>query len=59
MGYFLCNAPAQHDDEMFTAYLDLIAYATDLEAELDCTICTIQLWGEIDVPHQNSTRLIT
>jgi hypothetical protein len=31
-GYFLCNAPAQCDDEMFTAYPDMIAYATDLEA---------------------------
>jgi hypothetical protein len=35
---FLCNAPAQCDEEMFTAYPDLIAYATNLEAELDCTI---------------------
>ena len=57
--YFLCNAPAQCDEEMFTAYPDLIAYATNLEAELDCTICTIQLWGEIDMPHQYSTSLIT
>jgi hypothetical protein len=25
--------------------------ANHLEAELDCTICTIWLWGEIDMPH--------
>jgi hypothetical protein len=29
----------------------LIAHATDLEAELDCTICNIQLLGEIDMWH--------
>jgi hypothetical protein len=40
--YFWCNSPAQCHEEMFsTAYPDLIAYATNLEAELDCTICTI------------------
>jgi hypothetical protein len=36
--YFLHDAPAQCDEEMFTPYPDLIAYATDLEAELECTI---------------------
>jgi hypothetical protein len=57
--YFLHNAPAQCDNEMFTAYPDLIAYAKDLEAGLDCTIHTIRLWGEIDMPHQYSTSLMT
>jgi hypothetical protein len=36
---------------MSIAYSDLIVYATGLEGELDHTICTIQLWGEIDTPH--------
>ena len=57
--YFLWDAPAQCDEEMSTAYPNLIAYATDLEAELDCTICNIQLWGEIDMPHRYSTSPIT
>jgi hypothetical protein len=36
------------------------SYTSSLEAELDCsTNCTIQLWGEIDTPHQYSTSLIT
>jgi hypothetical protein len=46
--FFLC-APTHCDEEMFVAYPDLIAHATDLEAELDCTICNIQLLGEIDM----------
>jgi hypothetical protein len=33
--------------------------ATNLEAELDCTICTIQLWGEIDMPYRYLSSLIT
>ena len=33
--------------------------ANHLEAELDCTICTIWLWGEIDTPHKYLTRPIT
>jgi hypothetical protein len=57
--YFLNNAPAQHDDEMFTAYPDLIAYATDLEAELDCPIHTIQLCEEIYMLHWYLTSSIT
>jgi hypothetical protein len=44
---------------MSTAYPDLIAYVTNLEAELDCSICTIWLWGEIDMPHWYLTCLIT
>jgi hypothetical protein len=34
------NGQAKHT-YMSTAYPSLIAYATDLEAELDCTICNI------------------
>jgi hypothetical protein len=30
-----------------------------LKAELDCTICTILLWGEIDMPHKYLTHPIT
>jgi hypothetical protein len=36
---------------MFTAYPDLSACTTDLEAELDCPIHTIQLCEEIDMLH--------
>jgi hypothetical protein len=36
---------------MSVTYLNLIAYTTDLEVELDCTICDIWLWGEIDASH--------
>jgi hypothetical protein len=57
--YFLGNAPAQRDEEMFTTSPDVIAYATHLEAELYCTICTIQLWGEIDTPYWYLSSLIT
>jgi hypothetical protein len=39
--YFLCSTPALHEDEMSIAYPDLIAYATNLEAELDHMICNI------------------
>jgi hypothetical protein len=39
--YFLHDAPAQCDEEMFTTYPNLIAYATNLEAELNCTIHNI------------------
>jgi hypothetical protein len=39
--YFLDNPPAQHDDEMSIVYPGLIANATNLEAELNCTIHTI------------------
>jgi hypothetical protein len=39
--YFLCSPPALRDDEMSITYPDLIAYATNLEAELNCTIHTI------------------
>ena len=49
--YFLHNTPAQCDDKMSTPFPDMISYATKLEAELDCTIHTIQLWGEIDTTH--------
>jgi hypothetical protein len=49
--YFLQDAPVQYDEEMFAANPNLIVYATDLEAELDCTIHNILLWGEIDTPH--------
>jgi hypothetical protein len=56
---FLWDAPTQCDEEIATAYSNLTAYETNLEAELDCTICNIQFWGEIDMPHQYSTRLIT
>jgi hypothetical protein len=45
---------------MFTVYPDLIAYVTNLEAELDYTIHNIQVWGEIDMPHSwYSTNRIT
>ncbi len=46
----------QCDEEMMsTTFPNLIAYATNLEAELECTICNIQLLGEIDTPHWYST----
>jgi hypothetical protein len=41
------------------AYPNLIAYATNLEAELHCTICNIWLWGKIDMPLWYWTNLIT
>jgi hypothetical protein len=44
---------------MSVTYLNLIAYATDLEVELDCTICNIWLWGEIDASHCYLTSPIT
>jgi hypothetical protein len=49
--YYLRDAPVQCDEEMTATYSNLIAYATNLEAELNCTICNIQLWGEIDASH--------
>jgi hypothetical protein len=36
--YFLDSPRALRDDELSIAYPDLIAYATDLEAELNCMI---------------------
>jgi hypothetical protein len=56
---YVSNAPAQCDGQMFTAYPDLIAYATDLEAELEYTIHNIWVCGEIDMPHWYSTSPIT
>jgi hypothetical protein len=50
--YFLQDTPVQCNEEVSTTYPNLIAYATDLEVELDCTIGNIRLWGEIDAPHQ-------
>jgi hypothetical protein len=38
---YLRDAPVQCDEDMSVTYLNLIAYATDLEVELDCTICNI------------------
>jgi hypothetical protein len=46
--YYLWYTLVQCDEEMSATYLNLIAYTTNLEVELDCTICNIQLWGEID-----------
>jgi hypothetical protein len=43
---------------MSIVYPGLIANATNLEAELNCTIHTIWLWGEIDTPRPYSTLLI-
>jgi hypothetical protein len=56
---FLQDTPTQCDEDMSTAYPNEIAYVTNLEAELDCTINNIQLWGEIDMPLQYSTNLTT
>jgi hypothetical protein len=36
--FFLQDTPTQCDEGMSTAYPNLIAYATNLEAELNCTI---------------------
>jgi hypothetical protein len=40
---FLLIGPNQCDEDMSTAYPNLIAYATNLEAELDCTIHNIAM----------------
>ncbi len=42
--YYLWDTPVQCDKEMSATYLNLISYATDLEAKLDCTIHNIGLW---------------
>jgi hypothetical protein len=57
--FFLQDSPTQGDEDMSTACPDLIAYTTDLEAELDCTLCNMQLWGEINTPLWYLTILIT
>ncbi len=38
---YLRDTPVQCDEEMSATYPNLIAYATDLEAELECTIHNI------------------
>jgi hypothetical protein len=40
--YLQWDTPVQWDEEMSTDYTNLFAYASNLEAELDCTICHIQ-----------------
>jgi hypothetical protein len=57
--FFLQDSPTQCDEDMSTTYPNLIAYATNLEAALDCTICNMQLWGEIDTPLWYLTTLTT
>ena len=57
--FFLQDSPTQCDVGMSSTYPNLIAYATNLEAVLDCTICNMQLRGEIDMPLWYSTTLTT
>jgi hypothetical protein len=52
---FLQDGPTKCEVDMSTVYPNLIAYATKLEAELDCTIHNMWLWGEIDMPLQYLT----
>jgi hypothetical protein len=47
---FLWDGPTKCEVDMSTVYPNLIAYATKFEAELNCTICNIWLWGNIDTP---------
>jgi hypothetical protein len=58
-GSFLWDGPTQCEEDMSTAYPNLIAYTAELEAELNCTIRNTWLWGEIDMPLQYSTTLTT